>query len=51
MAEYDEKLLLAMCLASVDKVTHISPHPCCVLEEIGPWCGGGEEKIRGSGWC
>lgn len=31
--------------ARVDKVTRASPHPCSILEEIGPWRGGGEEKL------
>lgn len=48
--EKEEKLLLAMSLARVDKVTCAS-HLCSILEEIGPWCGGGEEKIGGSVWC
>lgn len=44
MAEW-EKLLLAMSLTRVDKVTCAFPHPCSILEEIGPWGGGGEEKM------
>lgn len=53
MAEWEKegKLLLAMTLARVDKVTCAFPYPCSISEEIGPWCGGGEEKLGGSVWC
>jgi len=54
MAEWEkeEQLPFAVSLARVGKVTCASLHPSCsLLEEIGPWCGGGEEKIGGSGWC
>lgn len=43
--EKEEKLLLAMSLARVDKVTCASSHPCSILEEIGPWCGVGKRKL------